>query len=105
MKTTKTTVHKVNAVSPRLSDEDVDPIEKDDVSEHSMSSIEGWVPWDLDDIADIRRIVSERLPQKQQFIIDAYLDGLTHNDICVTEKYWRYHFAKAVEFIRKELLL
>jgi hypothetical protein len=28
---------------------------------------------------------------------------LTHNDILVSEKYWRYHFAKGIEFIKKEL--
>jgi hypothetical protein len=26
-------------------------------------------------------------------------------DICVTEKYWRYHFTKGVDFIKKELKL
>jgi hypothetical protein len=26
-----------------------------------------------------------------------------YHQINVTEKYWRYHFAKGVEFIKKEL--
>jgi len=30
---------------------------------------------------------------------------LTHLDVEVTEKYWRYHFSKGVEFIKKELNL
>jgi len=37
--------------------------------------------------------------------MDSFLDGLTYTDVCVTEKYWRYHFAKGVELIRKELKL
>lgn len=101
----KTTTHKVNAMAPRLSDEDPDPIEQDETDGISASIIEGWLPWEPDDIADIRKLIAERLPAKQQFIIEAFLDGLTYNDVCVTEKYWRYHFAKGIELIRKELKL
>jgi DNA-directed RNA polymerase specialized sigma24 family protein len=97
------TVHKVNAVAPRLSDEDIDPIEKDDGVEPNTPILEGWLPWDTDDIEDIRRMIAERLPHKQQFILEAFLDGLNYSDICVTEKYWRYHFSKGIEFIKKEL--
>jgi hypothetical protein len=43
------------------------------------------------------------MPVKQQFIIEGFLDGLSYHDLAVTEKYWRYHFAKGVEFIKKEL--
>ena len=97
------TTHKVNAVAPRLSDEDVDPIEKDDGIEPNPPILEGWEPWDQDDIADIRRLIEERMPTKQQFILESFLDGLNYTDINVTEKYWRYHFAKGIEFIKKEL--
>lgn len=103
MKTT--TRHKINATAPRLSDEDPDPIEQDESEGVSSIMIEGWLPWEPEDIADIRKLIAERLPPKQQFIIEAFLDGLTYNDVCVTEKYWRYHFAKGVELIRKELKL
>lgn len=97
--------HKVNATAPRLSDEDPDPIEQDESEGVSSTLIEGWLPWDPEDITDIRKLIAERLPPKQQFIIEAFLDGLTYNDVCVTEKYWRYHFAKGIELIRKELKL
>lgn len=97
--------HKVNATAPRLSDEDPDPIEQDESEGVSSTLIEGWLPWEPEDIADIRKLIAERLPPKQQFIIEAFLDGLTYNDVCVTEKYWRYHFAKGIELIRKELKL
>jgi len=99
-------IKKIKAVAPRLSDEDLDPIEKDDSNELNFPSlVEGWLPWDAEDIADIRRLISERLPPKQQFILEAFLDGLNYTDICVTEKYWRYHFSRGVEFIKKELKL
>ena len=101
----KTTTHKINAMAPRLSDEDPDPIEQDEVDGISANIIEGWLPWEPDDIADIRKLIAERLPPKQQFIIEAFLDGLNYHDVCVTEKYWRYHFAKGIELIRKELKL
>ena len=101
----KTTTHKINAMAPRLSDEDPDPIEQDEVDGISANIIEGWLPWEPDDIADIRKLIATRLPPKQQFIIEAFLDGLTYHDVCVTEKYWRYHFAKGIELIRKELKL
>jgi len=97
---------KIKAVAPRLSDEDLDPIEKDDVVEINFPALaEGWLPWDAEDIADIRRLIAERLPSKQQFILEAFLDGLNYVDISVTEKYWRYHFSRGIEFIKKELKL
>lgn len=105
MKITTKTKHKVNAVAPRLSDEDIDPIEQDDTDSMTYQMVEGWLPWDPEDITDIRRLISEKMSSKQQFIIDAFLDGLNYNDVGVTEKYWRYHFAKGIEFIKKELKL
>ena len=101
----KITIYKVSATAPRLSDEDPDPIEQDETEGVSSSIIEGWLPWDPEDITDVRRLVEEKLPPKQKFIIDSFLDWLTYTDVCVTEKYWRYHFAKGVELIRKELKL
>lgn len=71
----------------------------------SSQIVEGWLPWDPEDIIDIKRLISEKMPQKQQYIIEAFLDGLNYVDLGVTEKYWRYHFIKGVEFIKKELKL
>jgi hypothetical protein len=105
MKITTKTKHKVNAVAPRLSDEDIDPIEQDETDNVSSQIVEGWLPWDPEDIIDIRRLISDKMPQKQQFIIESFLDGLNYVDVSVTEKYWRYHFAKGIEFIKKELKL
>lgn len=102
MRKTKTK-HKINAIAPRLSDEDVDPIEQDETENSSMQVVEGWLPWDPEDIADIRRLIEDKMNTKQQFVIDAFLDGQNYHDINVTEKYWRYHFAKGIEFIKKEL--
>jgi hypothetical protein len=39
----------------------------------------------------------------QREILLAFLEGKTHKEIGVTEKYWRWHFAKGVEFIKREL--
>lgn len=92
---------------PRLSDEDPDPMERDDSKEGNFSAtlIDGWLPWTEEDLIDIRKIIDAKLDPKQQFIFEAYLDGLTYNDISVTEKYWRYHFGKGLEIIKKELNL
>jgi hypothetical protein len=92
----------INCSKPRLSDEEIDPIEQDDLDGVSQQS-EGWLPWNLDDLIDIRRIIEERMPFKQKQVIDAFLLGMTHIDIGITEKYWRYHYEKAVQFIQKEL--
>ena len=99
------TKHKVNAVAPRLSDEDIDPIEQDDSDNFSLQLVDGWLPWDPEDIADIRRLIANRMPIKQQFVISAFLDGMSYTDINVTEKYWRWHFTKGIDFIKKELNL
>jgi len=99
------TKHKINPVAPRLSDEDIDPIEQDDSDNISNHITEGWQPWDQEDIDDIRRLIEDKMPAKQKFIIEGFLDGLTHVELGVTEKHWRYHFAKGVEFIKKELKL
>jgi hypothetical protein len=93
----------INCSKPRLSDEETDPIERDDLESVSHTSLEGWVPWDLDDLIDIRRIIDERMPYKQKQVIEAFLMGKTYIDIDVTEKHWRYHYEKGIEFIQKEL--
>ena len=97
--------HKVNAIAPRLSDEDIDPIEQDESDSISNMVVEGWLPWDPEDILDIKRLIVDRMPAKQQYILESFLDGLSYTDLGVTEKYWRYHFAKGVDFIKKELKL
>lgn len=97
------TKHKVSASAPRLSDEDIDPIEKDDVDSATHPVLDSWLMWEPDDIEDIRKIIETKMPKKQSFVIEAFLNGLTYSDISVTEKYWRYHFVKGVEFLKKEL--
>jgi hypothetical protein len=98
------TTHKIKAVAPRLSDEDVDPIEQDEQESIASSLInEGWLPWDAEDVKDIKRLIAEKMPAKQRFVLEAFLQGLNYNDMQVSEKYWRYHFANGLEFIKKEL--
>lgn len=105
MKIKTKTKYKFNGVAPRLSDEDIDPIEQDETDNVASHIVEGWLPWDPEDILDIKRLIADKMPAKQQFIIESFLDGLTYVDVDVTEKYWRYHFAKGIEFIKKELKL
>jgi hypothetical protein len=93
----------VNCSKPRLSDEEMDPIEQDDTEGVSQHISEGWMPWGVDDLIDIRRIIDERMPTKQKQIIDAFLKGMNFDDVGVTEKYWRYHYERAIEFIQEEL--
>jgi hypothetical protein len=97
------TKHKIQAVTPRLSDEDPDPLEQDDVEGTSTQLIEGWLPWEPDDIQDIRNLIENNMPYKQREVLLAFLNGQSYNEIHVTEKHWRYHFSKGVEFIKKEL--
>lgn len=99
------TKHIVKAATPRLSDEELDPIEQDDGEGVSADMMEAYLPWSPEDILDIKRLIAERMPEKQQYIFEAFLEGLTHTDVLVSEKYWRYHFAKGIEFIKKELKL
>jgi DNA-directed RNA polymerase specialized sigma24 family protein len=96
---------KIRAATPRLSDEELDPIEQDDNDGVSTEMMEAYLPWSQEDIIDIKRLIKERMPKKQSEIFEAFLEGLTHNDIMVTEKYWRYHFIKGIEFIKRELKL
>ena len=97
------TKHKVNKATPRLSDEELDPLEQDDNEGVSTELVEGHLPWTQEDMIDIRRLIELHMPQKQSFILGAFLEGLTYIDLDVTEKYWRYHFSKGIEFIKKEL--
>ena len=93
----------INCSKPRLSDEEMDPIEQDDIDNVSHHSTDGWVPWGVDDLIDISRIIDERMTSKQKQVINAFLLGMTYMDVGMTEKYWRYHYEKAVEFIQEEL--
>ena len=95
------TKHIINAAKPRLSDEEPDLLEQDDVE--ASQSQEDWLPWDIDDLIDIRRIIEERMSESQREIIDAFLSGINYTELGVSEKYYRYHYQKAIEFIRKEL--
>ena len=99
------TKHKVNPVTPRLSDEELDPLEKDDNEGVSTELVEGHLPWTPEDIADIKKVIDTMLPDKQQEILVAFLEGSNHLDIGVSEKYWRYHFVAGIEFIKQELRL
>jgi hypothetical protein len=98
---------KVQAVAPRLSDEETDPIEQDETEGISSSIVEnmGWLPWDTEDISDIKRLINTKMPEKQRRVLEAFLQGLSYNDLNVSEKYWRYHFMAGIEFIKQELKL
>lgn len=96
--------HKIRCSNPRLSDEEVDPLELDDMqTQTSTVSTEGWLPWTNDDIMDIKKIINTKLPQKQRFVVEAFLAGQNNRDIRVSEKFYRYHLAKAIEAIKQEL--
>lgn len=97
------TKYKKNCAAPRLSDEEPDLMEQEDAEGISGLQQDGWLPWTHDDLIDIRRVVEERMPLKQREIMEAFLCGNTAADLGVTEKYWRYHYKRAIEFIKKEL--
>lgn len=94
----------VRCSKPRLSDEEMDPIEQDDSEgAHQQSYPDGWLPWDIDDLLDIRRLVNDKMPRKQKEVLNAFLAGLSYEEIGVSEKHWRWHYDKAIEFIQREL--
>ncbi|CAB5238831.1 hypothetical protein UFOVP230_20 [uncultured Caudovirales phage] len=96
--------HKIRCSNPRLSDEEVDPLELDDMqTQTSTVSNDGWLPWNNDDIVDIKKLINNKLPEKQRFVIEAFLAGQNNRDIHVSEKFYRYHLAKAIETIKQEL--
>lgn len=95
--------HKVNAIAPRLSDEDPDPIEQDENEGVAAFLVDGWLPWEPEDIQDIKRLISTKMPTKQRYVLECFLEGMSYSDANVTEKHWRYHFNKGIEFIKKEL--
>ena len=63
------------------------------------------VPFRAENDADIQRIIEERMPREQKLVIESFLLGMNFKDIQVSEKFWRYHYQKAIEFIQKELKL
>ena len=99
----KVTLHIINAATPRLSDEEPDLLEQDDNEGITTETIEGYLLWTPEDIIDVHRLIDARLGECEREILSAFMEGFTYIDICVTEKYWRYHFNKGIEIIRKEL--
>jgi len=97
------TKYKKNCATPRLSDEEPDPMEQEDVEGISGETVEGWVPWSNEDMIDIRRIINGRLSLKQQEVVEAFLMGNNANDLGVTRKYWQYHLSQAIKIIQKEM--
>lgn len=95
--------YKKNCAAPRLSDEEPDLMEQEDIEGVAGVQQDGWLPWSHDDLIDIRRIIEQKMPPKQQEIMEAFLAGMTARELGVTEKYWRYHFKRAVKFIQEEL--
>jgi len=97
-------MHKIRCSNPRLSDEEVDPLELDDIqTQTSTVSNDGWLPWTNDDITDIRKIINRKLSEKQRIVVEAFLAGQNNKEIHVSEKFFRYHLAKAIEQIKEEL--
>lgn len=98
---------KIKAVSPRLSDEETDPVEQDETEGIASSIVEsnGWLPWSVEDIADIKRIIYTKMPLRSKEVFDAFLQGFNYTDRGLTEKRWRYHFQIGLDIIKKELKL
>ncbi len=96
-------IYKKNASTPRLSDEEPDLMEQEDSDGISGMHGDGWTPWTGDDLIDVRRIIATKLSDKQRAVIEAYLMGYTADDLGVTDKYWSYHFKKALEKLKKEM--
>jgi hypothetical protein len=96
--------HKKNCcAAPRLSDEEPDLMEQEDVEGISGQTVGGWLPWTHEDMIDIRRVIDEKMSEKQREVIETALMGGNAADLGVTEKYWRYHYKRAIDLIKKEM--
>jgi hypothetical protein len=94
-------VHKVNAAMTRLSDEEPDLMEQEDIE--GFLHGDGQATWTSDDLIDIKRIIETKMPEKQREVLEAYILGHNAEDLDVTEKYWRYHLKRAITLIKKEM--
>ena len=79
----KVTLHIINAATPRLSDEEPDPLEQDDIEGITTEAIEGHLLWTPEDILDIHRLIDEKLGEDEKEILCAFMDGFTYIDIGV----------------------
>lgn len=87
----------------RLSDEEMDPMENDEAYIEPLAAMYASTNWSPETLQDVYNVISDKLSEKQKEIVEAHLMGYTHKDLQVTEKYWRYHWGKAVSKIKKEL--
>jgi len=92
--------YKVNYANPRLSDEEIDPLEIDDLDSLSYKL---HLESETDNLFDVIQIVDNKLEKHEKKVIEAFLSGKNNEDIGVTKKYWRYHFTKAIMLIKEEL--
>ena len=66
--------HIIKAATPRLSDEEIDELEKGDSEGTSAEMIEAFYPWSSEDILDIKRLIVKKMPTRQKFgSVDAKL--------------------------------
>lgn len=96
------TKHIINAARTRLSDEEPDLLEMDEIEHGHLDGVEEWLPWSEDDLADVYRII-DRMAEQPQQIIEAFLEGKNFRDINVGEKYFHYWYNKAITIIQNEL--
>jgi len=92
--------HKVNYANPRLSDEEIDPLEADELESPSYKL---YLENNTDNLRDVMQIVDHKLQPQERKVIEAFLMGKNNEDIGVSKKYWRYHFSKAIMLIKQEL--
>jgi hypothetical protein len=97
------TKYKMNCAAPRLSDEEPDLMEQEDVEGIPGQASDGWLPWTHDDLIDVKRIMETKMPEKQREVLEAFLTGNNAADIEVTDKYWRYHLKRAIDLIKEEM--
>ena len=88
--------------SPKLSDEEDDMLEHDDV--YALNEFDLLLSNDDADIRiDLNRIIEKYLTADEQSVIIAKLHGYTNKDVDVTRKYWHYHLTNAISTIKQHL--
>jgi hypothetical protein len=87
--------------SPKLSDEEDDMLELDELAFGELELV--LMEDDLDLKHDLHKIIEKYLTPDEQAVIIAKLHGYSNTDLEVTRKYWTYHMSNAIPKLKKHL--
>ncbi len=87
--------------TPKLSDEELDLLERTDVS--AINEFGGLFENHTSDVKLDLEKAFKYLTSAEQKVMIAKLNGYNHKEVSVTKKFWTYHLNKAIEKLQKHL--